>query len=368
MDSVAALRFTAVLKKIRNAFTAMIAQRKSDMRLAIFLFATALIASIWALTLYDGIEYDGIEREFASQESVVNRQAASTDAEQVAMLDATQSAGHRLVHQRRVYGMAMFATGVVLIFTMFILFLTNGLIRTRRAAAFSNQAKSQFLANVSHELRTPLNGILGYAELLREDLAGTDEWHFAQAIHDSGTHLLLLVNSVLDLERIAAGKMEVFLAMENLRDLMQQIVAGHASTAMRKNIGLRLALSPGLPHEIACDRSKIVRVLNNLIHNAVKYTNQGAVTVRVFPSGGVLKFKVIDTGEGIPASFQSAIFEKFTQVDGSDLRSQAGSGMGLALAKELVKCMGGTIGVQSRPERGSIFTFTLPMQPAQTHR
>ncbi|MEO6919850.1 MAG: ATP-binding protein [Collimonas sp.] len=367
---MAALRLTDVLKKMRDAFVAMIAPHKSDMRLAIFLFASALIACIWALTLYDDTE-----RELEIGAFVVSQaapayveQGAAQGLAQGVVFEAAQSAGHRLVHQRRTYGVAMFATGVVLIFTTFILFLTNGLIRTRRAAAFSNQAKSQFLANVSHELRTPLNGILGYAELLREDLAGTDEWHFAQAIHDSGTHLLLLVNSVLDLERIAAGKMEVFIAPENLRDLMQQIVAGHASTAMRKNIGLRLSLSPGLPLEIACDRSKIVRVLNNLIHNAVKYTNQGAVTVRVFPGTGDLKFKVIDTGEGIPASFQNAIFEKFTQVDGSDLRSQAGSGMGLALAKELVKCMGGTIAVQSRLERGSIFTFTLPIQSRHTQR
>ena len=327
--------------------------------MAILLFAGALIACIWVVTLYNETE-----RELESQAFILDAQADPAHAEQMTMLDAPLGASHVQMHKRRDYALAMFATAIVLMLTMLILFLANGLVRTRRAAAFSNQAKSQFLANVSHELRTPLNGILGYAELLREDLAGTDAWQFAQAIHDSGTHLLLLVNSVLDLERIAAGKMEVFLASENLRSLMQQIVAGHASTAMRKKIGLRLALSPGLPVEIDCDRSKLVRVLNNLIHNAVKYTNQGAVTVRVLHGGGSLIFKVIDTGEGIPASFQSAIFEKFTQVDGSDLRAQAGSGMGLALAKELVKCMGGAIGVQSRLERGSIFTFTLPLSTA----
>ncbi len=329
--------------------------------MAIFLCAGALIACIWGVTLYDGAEAGIGQRAF-----ILEAQADLLHAGQIAMLDAPPGAGHAQMHKRRTYALAMFATMVVLMLTMLILFLADGLIKTRRAAAFSNQAKSQFLANVSHELRTPLNGILGYAELLREDLAGTDAWHFAQAIHDSGTHLLLLVNSVLDLERIAAGKMEVFLAVENLRELMQQIVAGHASTAMRKKIGLRLALTPGLPVEVVCDRSKLVRVLNNLIHNAVKYTNQGAVTVRVFHGSGSLIFKVIDTGEGIPAGFRDAIFEKFTQVDGSDLRAQAGSGMGLALAKELVKCMGGAIGVQSRLERGSIFTFTLPLPKAGT--
>lgn len=330
--------------------------------MAILLFAGALIACIWVVTLYNETE-----RELESQAFILDAQIEPAYAEQMTMLDAPLGASHVQLHRRRDYALAMFATAIVLMLTMLILFLANGLVRTRRAAAFSNQAKSQFLANVSHELRTPLNGILGYAELLREDLAGTDAWQFAQAIHDSGTHLLLLVNSVLDLERIAAGKMEVFLASENLRGLMQQIVAGHASTAMRKKIGLRLALSPGLPVEIDCDRSKLVRVLNNLIHNAVKYTNQGAVTVRVLHGRGNLIFKVIDTGEGIPASFQEAIFEKFTQVDGSDLRAQAGSGMGLALAKELVKCMGGAIGVQSRLERGSIFTFTLPLSTAATN-
>lgn len=344
------------MKKIAGSSVAIVAPRKSGVRMAILLFAGALIACIWVVTLYNETE-----RELESQAFILDAQADPTNAEQMTMLDAPLGASHVQLHRRRDFALAMFATVIVLMLTMLILFLANGLVRTRRAAAFSNQAKSQFLANVSHELRTPLNGILGYAELLREDLAGTDAWQFAQAIHDSGTHLLLLVNSVLDLERIAAGKMEVFLATENLRGLMQQIVAGHASTAMRKGIGLRLALSPGLPIEIACDRSKIVRVLNNLIHNAVKYTNQGAVTVRVIHGGGNLIFKVIDTGEGIPVSFQHAIFEKFTQVDGSDLRAQAGSGMGLALAKELVKCMGGAIGVQSRLERGSIFTFTLPL-------
>jgi signal transduction histidine kinase len=261
----------------------------------------------------------------------------------------------------RGYVLAGLSTGVVLLFTIFILILAHRLLSTRRVATLANQAKSQFLANMSHELRTPLNGILGYAELLQEDLVGTAEQHFAQAIHDSGTHLLLLVNTVLDLERIAAGKMEIFIATENLRDLMQQIVASHASTAMRKGVALRLVLSPELPLDFSCDRSKVIRVLNNLIHNALKYTDRGAVTLRVLKGDEVLIFRVMDTGEGIPAEQQRAIFEKFTQVNGADTRAQAGSGLGLALVKDLVKFMGGTIAVRSRVGKGSVFAFTLPL-------
>jgi len=257
--------------------------------------------------------------------------------------------------------LAGIAITMVCAFTGFMLVLANELLNTRRTATLANQAKSQFLANMSHELRTPLTGILGYAELLRDDLYGTASWDFAQAIHDSGSHLLLLVNTVLDAERIAAGKMGLTIATENLRDLMQQIVAGHASTAMRKKIALRLMLSPVLPHEFACDRSKIVAVLNNLIHNALKYTHQGRVTVWVLAADQKLIFKVVDTGAGIPAEFQDAIFEKFFQVGGSEMRGQTGSGLGLALVKDLVLFMGGTIAMRSRPGRGSIFTFTLPV-------
>ncbi|WP_211462221.1 ATP-binding protein [Collimonas silvisoli] len=257
--------------------------------------------------------------------------------------------------------LAGIAIMMVCAFTIFILFLANQLLSTRRTATLANQAKSQFLANMSHELRTPLTGILGYAELLRDDLYGTDKWDFAQAIHDSGTHLLLLVNTVLDTERIAAGKMEVTIATENLRDLMHQIVAGHASTAIRKKIALRLMLNPMLPHEFACDRSKVVTVLNNLIHNALKFTHQGRVTIWVLAANQMLIFKVMDTGEGIPAELQNAVFEKFFQVGGPERQAQTGSGLGLALVKDLVSFMGGTIAIRSRPGRGSIFTFTLPI-------
>jgi signal transduction histidine kinase len=257
--------------------------------------------------------------------------------------------------------LAGLAIMMVCAFTTFILVLANELLITRRTATLANQAKSQFLANMSHELRTPLTGILGYAELLREDLYGTDKWDFAQAIHDSGTHLLLLVNTVLDTERIAAGKMELTIATENLRDLMHQIVAGHASTAIRKKIALRLMLNPMLPHEFACDRSKVVTVLNNLIHNALKYTHRGRVTIWVLAAGQTLIFKVVDTGEGIPVELQNAVFEKFFQVGRSEMRGQTGSGLGLALVKDLVLFMGGTIAIRSRPGRGSIFTFTLPV-------
>lgn len=250
-------------------------------------------------------------------------------------------------------------TAVILAFLVIALALVRRLEASRTAALAASAAKTQFLANMSHELRTPLNGILGCADLLREDLAGTEQASYAEAIHASGEHLLGLVNTVLDLGRIESGRMVLTRRRETLRPLLEAALAAHASTAAGKGLELRLAVDPGVPEFLACDRMRLLQVLNNLLHNAIKFTDRGSVVLRVDCAGGGVRLAVADTGPGIAPEQQARIFERFTQADDSDVRSHGGTGLGLALARDLVQLMGGRLSLESETGRGATFAFTL---------
>ncbi len=251
----------------------------------------------------------------------------------------------------------------IVLLTGVLIALTRRLIRSRARALLANAAKTQFLSNMSHELRTPLNGILGYSELLSGELEDAEHREYATIIHDSGTHLLALVNRLLQLNKIEAARERLLCAPEDVRAVAAHAVNAHRSSALRKSLALEIDIDADVPDAIVCDRVKLTQVLHNLLHNAIKFTVHGHVRLAVSCHGDGLLFAVSDTGRGIPDALRERVFEKFFQVDAGDARISDGSGLGLALVRELVLLMGGRIGVESRVGEGTTFRFTLPCQP-----
>lgn len=238
--------------------------------------------------------------------------------------------------------------------------ITAQLRESQIKAESANRMKSEFLASMSHELRTPLNGIMGYAELLRETTSGENQ-EFAGVILDSSEHLLDLVNSILDLAKIESGKMELVMRSEPLRALIDKIVRNYQPPAAKKDIELAVTLADDLPDDFVCDATRVVQVLNNLLSNAIKFTDHGRVEVRVSRVEDQLEFVVADSGCGIAPDMLSHVFERFSQADNFLTRRHQGTGLGLALVKELVDLMGGSVSVQSELDKGTSFIVRLPL-------
>jgi len=233
--------------------------------------------------------------------------------------------------------------------------------------------KSEFLASMSHELRTPLNGILGFADLLRQVSPDVKARRYGETIYSSGSHLLAVLNSILDIAKIEAGKMEVHRRAEALLPLLEGATQIHRVSAVEKGLTLALDVTEDVPRIVECDSMLLLQVLNNLLSNAIKFTERGRVALRVAGEGiadkQTLRFSVIDTGIGIAHDSIYLVFEKFRQADQSLTRSHQGTGLGLALAKQLVELMGGEIGIASVPGEGTTIYFTLPITlPSPTER
>jgi signal transduction histidine kinase len=238
---------------------------------------------------------------------------------------------------------------------------------SRQQADVANRHKSEFLASMSHELRTPLNGIIGYSEHLQSELQEPELQWASKVIHDSSTHLLTLVNSILDLTKIEAGKIELAPQQVTLKPLVEDVCNWHRSRLGDHDITLTLEWDNALPDQCLLDPVRLKQVLSNLLDNAIKFTpTEGHITVRVSARQApqTLHFEVIDTGEGIAEDMQPLVFEKFWQQEAFITRRSAGTGLGLTLCKRLVERMGGKIGFHSRPQHGSTFYFTLPCKPA----
>lgn len=258
---------------------------------------------------------------------------------------------------------------LVLLFAVVTSVMFRRLEKSRREALAASRAKSEFLATMSHELRTPLHGILGYAELLAEEPRDEIEARYVDAIGKSGRHLLAIVNDILHLGRIEAGKMEVHEAPMSLRAFVEDVVSGHRSSASLKGLALDVAIDDALPETIVSDETKLKQVLNNLLHNAVKFTDRGGIAVSVTREAGVepsMRIEVADTGCGIPAESLHRVFEKFQQVDSSLARAHEGTGLGLALVRQLAELLGGSVAVQSEPGAGSRFVVRIPLRAART--
>ena len=248
---------------------------------------------------------------------------------------------------------------------------TAELRRARDAAQGASRAKSEFLANMSHELRTPLNGVIGAAELLQEIESTGEQRELLEMLKLSADSLLAVINGVLDFSKIEAGKLELETVEFNLVDCIQSTLKTLTLRAEEKRLELLCDLAPALPEVVRGDSGRLRQVIVNLVSNAIKFTPQGRVSLRVIPeelSGerGRLHFTVADTGIGIPPEKQKRIFDPFIQADTSTTRKFGGTGLGLAICWRLVGIMGGRIWLESAEQQGTQFHFVIPLPAVES--
>jgi signal transduction histidine kinase len=235
---------------------------------------------------------------------------------------------------------------------------------TGRQLAVASQHKSEFLANMSHELRTPLNAILGYTELIQDNIYGQVPDKIREVldrVQSSGRHLLGLINDVLDLSKIEAGRLTLSIVDYSMKEVVQTVVMATEALVAEKKLALRIAISEHLPLGEG-DERRITQVLLNLVGNAIKFTEAGEIAVQAIAADGAFHVSVRDTGPGIAAEDQQRIFEEFQQVDSSSTREKGGTGLGLSISKKIIELHGGRIWVESELGRGSTFRFTLPVR------
>jgi PAS domain S-box-containing protein len=239
------------------------------------------------------------------------------------------------------------------------------LAATRDRALEASRIKSEFLANVSHELRTPMNGIIGLTELVLVNPLSAEQLEYLEMIKSSADSLLGLLNDLLDFSRMEAGKLALVPVPFDLRKHLDDVVKPMRFRAGAKGLRFVHDVDAGVPENVIGDPDRLRQVLINLAGNAIKFTHEGSVRLRVrlvsaINRRAVLRFTVRDTGIGIPAESQTVIFQPFTQADGSTTRKYGGSGLGLSISTQLVEMMGGTITVESQPGEGSTFEFSAP--------
>ncbi|MFN2286212.1 MAG: ATP-binding protein, partial [Anaerolineae bacterium] len=226
-----------------------------------------------------------------------------------------------------------------------------------------DRLKSEFLANMSHELRTPLNSIIGYVQLLLMDLEGEipeDSYEDMKSVETNSQHLLNLINDVLDLARIEAGRMELHMENIDLPNLLDIVKSNNAGLFIDSPLTFSVEAEPDLP-QIYADQIRITQVLNNLISNAFKFTETGGITMRAYSVDDEVRIDIEDTGIGIAEKDLDTVFERFRQVDGSFTRRAEGTGLGLSITRLLVELHGGQLSVQSKLGEGSTFTVHLPV-------
>ena len=237
----------------------------------------------------------------------------------------------------------------------------------RDAANAANLAKSSFLANMSHEIRTPMNGVLGMAELLDKMPLNTEQRECVDMLRHAGKSMLALLDGVLDLSKIEAGRLDLEHAPIDVERVVRGSVHLMAPSAARKGLNLALEVAPGLPTQALGDALRIQQVLNNLLGNAIKFTQSGSIHVVLSTApgmgGAAYRVCVRDTGKGIAPEAIERVFEPFVQADNSTTRKFGGSGLGLAISKRIVQAMGGVLSVDSEPGRGSTFCFTMCLGP-----
>ncbi|TJY42567.1 sensor histidine kinase [Cohnella pontilimi] len=228
----------------------------------------------------------------------------------------------------------------------------------------ASKYKSEFIANISHELRTPLNSIILLSQMIKENEEGSykeQEVSYAGGIHSSGQDLLSIINDILDLSKVEAGKMELNTEWASLDDLFEGIMYEFEPIARHKGLHFEIITSPGLPNGVMTDVLRVRQILRNLLMNAFKFTEKGSVCLEVAAADDRLIFTVTDTGIGISADKHQDIFEAFRQEEGAVNRKYGGTGLGLSVSLQLAKLLGGTVTVDSRKGVGSRFSLIIPV-------
>jgi signal transduction histidine kinase len=236
------------------------------------------------------------------------------------------------------------------------------LIAAKERAEESDRLKTAFLHNVSHEIRTPMNAILGFSTLLNEPgLSQSEHNQYVNIIFQSSNQLLSIINDIVDIANVESGQVKLNFREMNLNSSMRSLVEQFRYKENEYEIAINF--SPGLKDEestIITDSTKLIQILSNLIGNAIKFTRKGGIEIRYTLNNALLEFSVRDTGIGIRPEHIDKIFNRFFQVDAADSRQYSGTGLGLSICKAYVELMGGYIGVESEPGKGTHFVFTLP--------
>lgn len=249
--------------------------------------------------------------------------------------------------------------------------MLDNLIIARQKAEEAAQSKQMFMTTMSHEIRTPLNEVIGITNLLLQGNPREDQMDFIKTLKFSGNHLLTLVNDVLDYNKIESGKLIFEQTQFNLSDFLDEIMRSYSFRSIAKQLKFDIKKSSELPQEVIGDPIRLNQILSNLLSNAIKFTNEGSITVLVKELNRVsnhskIEFTVTDTGIGIQKDRLSAIFDSFTQASADTTRHYGGTGMGLSICKKLIELQGGTITVESEPEKGSSFRFALSVGVSET--